>query len=171
MKDNYDKSLATYLGQLDRLSENAGRTLQTAGLQQAYGLADAAALEGIGRTQRQRSDIDLALKGEDFLRLADEPYKDLEALGLATGAISPGSIGSNSTTVTKTQQSPLQSILGLGAMAAGAMTGGASSALMPALAGFGSGVGGGVGMGSFGASNLSNFVTNLPYFKGWASLS
>lgn len=79
MKDNYDKSLATYLGQLDRLSENAGRTLQTAGLQQAYGLADAAALEGIGRTQRQRSDIDLALKGEDFLRLADEPYKDLEA--------------------------------------------------------------------------------------------
>lgn len=169
MKDNYDKSLATYLGQLDRLSENAGRTLQTAGLQQAYGLADAAALEGIGRTQRQRSDIDLALKGEDFLRLADEPYKDLEALGLATGAISPGSIGSNSTTVTKTQQSPLQSILGLGAMAAGAMTGGASSALMPALAGFGSGVGGGVGMGSFGASNLSNFVTNLPYFKGWGS--
>jgi hypothetical protein len=174
MKDNWDQALANLFSQNDRLSTNAGRAIQAGGLQQAYGLADAAALEGIGRTQRQRSDIDLGLKSEDFLRLANEPYKDLEALSMATGAISPGSIGSNSTTVTKQQQSPLQSILGLGAMAAGALTGGASTLAGAGMSGLASGVGSGMlgsmatGLGSsFGNSNLASFVTSLPAFKGW----
>jgi len=159
MKDNYDQSLSTYLGQLDRLSNNAGRTLNAAGQGQQYGLTDAAALENIGLSQRQQQDKELGLQREEWANIYNEPYKELEALSMAAGALAPGDIGQRTTNTVTQSQNPLTSILGLASTLGGIFTGGATSGLSSILSSSG---GGGRGWAEGGLVDPDNVVSSNP---------
>jgi len=150
MSDNYNQALSTYLGQIDRLSNMAGRTMEGAAYGQQGVIKDAAALEASGLKRRQRDQVDLDLRGQDFLRGQNKELSDLNALAAAIGAISPGSIGQDSKTTTTQSQSPLQTALGIASLVAAPFTGGASMLGSSVLGG---GLGGLVGGGWNGISN------------------
>lgn len=145
--DAYNNALSSYLNQI-------GMGFDAVGNAQRANYVDAAALENIGRTQRENSNQQQAIYGAEFLRGQDWPFKQLQALSTASQSFPYQVLDTKE--VTKTKQSPLNQILGLGMAAAGLMTGnpvlaasagGASGLLGSAGKSFGGQAGGG-GLGS-----------------------
>lgn len=172
MKDNYDSALANYLAGIDQQSNMAERTMQSGFGKQKYALGDAAALESVGSAIRGKHDTDLSLAAQDWQRQRDESYKDLQALTLAAGSMTPG-IGQNSKQTTQQSGGELGQLLGLASAAAGLATGnpaailGGGSSILGKLGGGatgalgGGGLGGllsGMGMGGWGGFNEGGLI-------------
>lgn len=153
--DNYNQALGAAERGAARELQGSLSLADLAAATQRYQMGDAAALEGVGRTQRQVSQAELDAAYEEFIREQAFPYQQLEFLsGISNplGQLYRGQVsvtkGTSNTVGTNTEgnSGSMGAGLGLGAIGAGMGGAGTSGGFnLSNLGGIFSSMGGGAG--------------------------
>ena len=161
LSDAWTNALSAWERSFGRQSQSIQNLMGVAGQGQGMNYQDLAALENVGRTQRQIGQAGLDTGYEEFQRKIQDPYTKTgwaaqNAYAYPTDLFTKTMTG---TTTTETETSPLNAILGGLTTALGAYTGSPSgSSLLSSL--FGSG-----GLG--GTKNTSSFYPTTSSTPWW----